>query len=94
MPVHHPTLDRASSLTIGLTLVLFLLALFEKGLTHDLLLEAGVFLVSVKLVLAGYKNGHAQRELARRLDEVKALVETRLPPRGPGGSPSGSASGT
>lgn len=49
-------LDFASASTLAITLVLFVFALFEKGLTHDMLLEAGVFLVSVKLVLGAHKN--------------------------------------
>ena len=40
-------LDFWSLVVIVLTLPLFLLALFLKGFTHELLLEAGVFLVSV-----------------------------------------------
>jgi len=63
-------LDKASALTLALTLVLFVVALFVKGLTHDLLLEAGVLLVSIKLVLAGYKNEQGTRLLLDRLDRV------------------------
>ena len=48
-------LDRSTQLTLAITLVLFVIALFEKGFTHDLLLEAAVFLVSAKLVLLSYK---------------------------------------
>jgi len=74
---HQPFLDGASVLTVGLTLVLFVVALFVKGFTHDLLLEAGVFLVSVKLVLMNYKNSVAMRTLERHLDEIKSLIESR-----------------
>ena len=48
-------LDRSTQITLGVTLALFVVALFEKGFTHDLLLEAAVFLVSAKLVLLSYK---------------------------------------
>ena len=48
-------LDRSTQITLAVTLVLFVVALFEKGFTHDLLLEAAVFLVSAKLVLLAYK---------------------------------------
>ncbi len=51
----HKHLDLATLLTLAITLGLFVIALFEKGFTHDLLLEAGVFLVSVKLVIMSYK---------------------------------------
>ena len=76
MPARQPYLDGASIFTVALTFLLFLIALFAKGLTHDLLLEAGVFLVSVKLVLMSYKNGVAMRTLERHLDEIKSLIES------------------
>jgi hypothetical protein len=44
-------LDLGTIVIIGITFLLFVLALFEKGFTHDMLLEAGVFLVSVKLII-------------------------------------------
>jgi len=62
---------------ILVTLALFVVALFEKGLTHDKLLEAGVFLVSVKLILMTYKNGVATDELRARLDEIHAALSRR-----------------
>ena len=48
--------DMGSVIVIIITFVLFVLALFTRGFTHDLLLEAAVFLVSVKLILIGYNN--------------------------------------
>ena len=63
-------LDKASFATLLLTLVLFVIALFVKGFTHDLLIEAGVFLVSIKIVLAGYKNEQGNRALIDRLDQI------------------------
>lgn len=66
--------DPWSIVVILLTLVLFVAALLVKGLTHDLLLEAGVFLVSVKLILMSYKNGVA----AERLDERLRRIEEAL----------------
>lgn len=41
---------------IIITFLLFALALFAKGLTHDLLLEAGILLISVKLIMMAYKT--------------------------------------
>lgn len=55
---------------IAATLVLFALALFEKGFTHDLLLEAGVFLVSAKLILQSYHNSVNTAHIQQKLDEV------------------------
>ncbi|NTU93094.1 MAG: hypothetical protein HGA56_03665, partial [Chlorobiaceae bacterium] len=48
--------DTPTVVVIVVTFVLFVVALFVKGLTHDILLEAGVFLVSVKLILMSYKS--------------------------------------
>lgn len=48
--------DMGSMIVIIVTFILFITALFTKGLTQDLLLEAGVFLVSVKLILMAHKN--------------------------------------
>jgi len=78
-------LDTASALTITTTLLLFGIALFTKGLTHDLLLEAGVFLVSVKLVLAGYKSAQAAEAVQTRLTRIEGSLtrmEQLLPPAG------------
>jgi hypothetical protein len=47
-------LDRSTQLTRAITPALFVVALFEKGFTHDLLLTAAVVLVSTKLVLLPY----------------------------------------
>ena len=44
------TPDVLSLVVIAITFALFSLALFSKGFTHDLLLEAGVLLVSVKSI--------------------------------------------
>jgi hypothetical protein len=67
--------DIGSLLVILLTLVLFVAALYYTGFTHDLLLEAGVFLVSVKLILMSYKNTVASIELKAELAEIRSLLE-------------------
>ncbi len=66
--------DLWSWIVMGLTSALFIAALFRKGLTHDVLLEAGVFLVSVKLIMMVYKNSVSATELKGRLDDVKATL--------------------
>jgi hypothetical protein len=68
-------LDGATWLTIFVTLLLFITALFLKGLTHDMLLEAAVFLVSVKLVIMSYKASINARDLRMRLDSLGAALE-------------------
>jgi len=70
-------LDISSYLTIAMTLVLFVVALFVKGLTHDLLLEAGVFLVSAKLVLMTYKNSASSEAILRELEQLRKLLGDR-----------------
>ena len=66
--------DTGSVVVLFVTLVLFAVALVAKGFTHDLLLEAGVFLVSVKLVMTSYKNTVASILLQERTDEILEIV--------------------
>ena len=70
-------LDPTSIAVILITLVLFITALFYKGFTHDLLLEAGVFLVSVKLILMAYKNTVFINALEKELKEIKELLKNQ-----------------
>lgn len=67
-------LDVGSTFVIILTFVLFVAALFFKGLTHDLFLEAGVFLVSVKIIMMSYRNNLYIRAIVRELKDMKALM--------------------
>ena len=66
--------DAGSLLVIVITFILFVVALFTKGLTHDLLLEAGVFLVSVKLIMMAYKNSVYHKKLLDNLKEIKSSL--------------------
>jgi hypothetical protein len=77
MPDVQRHLDLGSKAVIALTFILFVAAIFFKGLGHDLLLEAGVFLVSVKLIMMAHKDSVVARQLAERLDELHATL-TRL----------------
>jgi hypothetical protein len=67
--------DVWSFLVMALTLVLFVAALFTKGFTHDLLLESGVFLVSVKLILMAYKNSVVNNTIQQKLEEIRSTVQ-------------------
>lgn len=71
----HPLVDIGTFATIALTLLLFIAALFVKGFTHDLLLETGVFLVSVKLVLMSYKSGVATDAIRAELAAIRGIVQ-------------------
>jgi len=70
-------LDRGSKVVIVITLVLFVAALFTKAFTHDLLLEAGVFLVSVKLIIMAYRHSITTEELLRRLEQLRGDIARR-----------------
>jgi hypothetical protein len=67
--------DIGSLVIIAITFILFATALFTKGFTHDLLLEAGVFLVSVKLIVMAYKNSLTSKEMTKELRDVKKMLE-------------------
>ena len=62
--------DLGSAIVILITLVLFITALFFKGFTHDLLLEAAVFLVSVKLIINAYKASITTNEIKTKLENI------------------------
>ncbi len=63
-----------SLLVIAITFVLFALALFTKGFTHDLLLEAAVFLVSVKLIMLSYISASGTRSIDEKLDKIYSEI--------------------
>ncbi|RUM38130.1 MAG: hypothetical protein DSY70_08480 [Desulfobulbus sp.] len=67
--------DAASLAVIVITFVLFVFALVAKGITHDLLLEAGVFLVSVKLIMMGYKNSQDHERILSQLRAVSPNIK-------------------
>ncbi len=67
--------DIGSSVIITITFVLFAASLLTKGFTHYLLLEAGVFLVSVKLIVMAYKIGMANQEITKELHAIKKMLE-------------------
>lgn len=67
----------ANSLVIGLTLVLFTLALFTKGLTHDVLLEAVVFLVFVKLIISTSHIQQTTLHFSEKLDRIESRLENK-----------------
>jgi hypothetical protein len=69
--------DAGSLIVIVITFILFAIALFTKGFTHDLLLEAGVFLVSVKLILMAYRNNANNRILSKELSEIKQYLRKK-----------------
>lgn len=67
--------DMGSIIVIVITFVLFAMALFFTGFTHDILLEAGVFLVSLKLIIMAYKASVTSKDIHRELEEIKNLLK-------------------
>jgi hypothetical protein len=59
----------------GSYVVLFILALFTQGFTHDLLLETGVFLVPVKPIIMAYKSSVTGREITEQFHTIKKMLE-------------------
>jgi hypothetical protein len=71
--------DPWAIIIIVLSCGLFVAALFLKGFTHELLLEAGVFLVSLKLILMAKKNTEIESRLERHLTQIEDLLARKDP---------------
>ena len=67
--------DLANVITIALTIILFVIALYATGFTKDLLLEAGVLLVSVKIILMSAANRDSNREILKKLNEIDEKLQ-------------------
>jgi hypothetical protein len=67
--------DFWSLVVIALTFTLFIVALFIKGLTHEILLEAGVFLVSLKLIMMSHKNSVLAKKTEFQLERIFANLQ-------------------
>jgi len=67
--------EPSTSVVILLTVELFGLSLAVKGFTHELFLEAGVFLVSVKLILMAGKNAASEERIEHAQDQIKELLK-------------------
>ena len=67
-------MDRGSFVVAVITLVLFIAALFSKGISHDIFLETGVFLVSVKIIITAYRNSVDINHLDKKIDAVLAIL--------------------
>ena len=68
--------DAWSLAVMIITLILFVGALFARGFTHDLLLEAGIFLVSVKLITMAYKSSVANAAIQEKLAEILEAIRS------------------
>ena len=63
--------DTSTLLIIFLTLLLFIFAWFTTGYSHSLMLEAGVLLVSLKLIMMSYNLSKLNRQILTELNEIK-----------------------
>ena len=68
-------LDFGSVFIIVITFILFVVSLFVKGLSHEILLDSAVFLVSVKIIIMSFKNESYIKELSKQLEEIKSLIK-------------------
>ena len=64
----------AEIIVIVITLLLFIVALFIKGFTHDLLLESGILLISIKIIMMNYKNIQSNKAILKELDDIKETL--------------------
>jgi len=69
--------DPGIIIVIVITVLLFTVALFVKGFTHNLFLEAGVLLVSIKLIMMAYRNSLNYSDLKKELNEIRRLLEEK-----------------
>lgn len=70
-------LDTGTAFVIAVTFGMFVLAIFAKGFGKDLLLEAGVLLVSIKLIMMSFKNSSESQAIREDLDRIVVLLERR-----------------
>ena len=68
-------IDISSLIIILITFFLFIIALFVKGLTKEMLLEAGVLLVSIKIIMMAHKNSATNNEISKDLEEIKKMIK-------------------
>ena len=68
-------LDMGSMAVIVITFTLFVVSLFQKGLTHEILVDTGIFLVSVKLIVMSFKNNLYMKDLNQQLEEIRKLIK-------------------
>jgi len=67
-------LQIGNTITIVLTFIFFSIALFTTGFTKELLLEAGVLLVSIKIIFMGASSRKSISEILAKLDEINKKI--------------------
>lgn len=64
-------------IVIIVTFLLFTIALFVKGLMHDILVEAGVLLVSIKIIVMNYRITVLNKAILEKLDEIRETIREK-----------------
>jgi len=70
--------DLGNILVIAITFILFAIALFTTGFTKDLLLEAGVLLVSIKIIMMNRAITNSNIEIIRKLNEINEKLKENI----------------
>ncbi len=60
---------------IIVTFALFGIALGTQGITHDLLIESGILLVSIKLIMMNYKSILNFKKVMNELNNIKEEIQ-------------------
>jgi len=71
-------IDLFTFLVASITLVLFVVALFTKELLHDIIIEAAIFLISMKLILSMYKQSVISKRLEKRIMDIDSKIDEGL----------------
>ena len=80
----HINIERISTITIiSATLALFIAAVFTKGLTHDIFLEAAVFLVSVKVIFLTFRTNTMTKNILKQLEDLNSLLLSKKANKSP-----------
>ena len=70
-------LSTVDLIVIIITFLLFMTALFVKGLTQDILIEAGVLLISIKIIVMNYKIAVSNKAILEKLDEIRETMREK-----------------
>jgi low affinity Fe/Cu permease len=70
-------LSTVDLIVIIITFLLFITALFVKGLTQDILIEAGVLLISIKIIVMNYKIAVSNKAILEKLDEIRETMREK-----------------
>lgn len=80
----HINIERISTIVIILTtLALFTGAVLTKGLTHDIFLEAAVFLVSVKVIFLTFRTNTMTKNIQKQLEGLNSLLISKETDKSP-----------